>query len=199
MNFFTVGFFLACLQLDLGLGIGYVIKLAGGLFMLGGIAELGAFDREINRYRPLVLAFIPACAASAAAVFALAKNESDMIKYAGIAAGVVTTVIAALFYRLLLGLLERKPELADNVPEVKKLVPRYDRMLIITAFVLFADAVNRFTGGSEAAAASQEVTAADIAGVIMYFTKIIFYVYLVLCSLGFNKLRITFNSAHPAE
>lgn len=198
MNFFTVGFFLACLQLDLGLGIGYVIKLVGGLFMLGGIAELGVYDREIERYKPLVLAFIPVCTASAAAVFALSNNESDAIKYAGIGAGAATTVIAALFYRQLIRLLERKPELADNTPEVKKLAPRYDRMLFVTAVVLVADSVNRFMGGDAAAQNSDSITAADIAGIIMYFTKIIFYVYLVICSLSFNKLRISFNSAHPA-
>ena len=52
MNFFTVGFLLANLQLDLGLWVGYAIKLAGGLFMLGGIAEMSYVDEGVKGCRP---------------------------------------------------------------------------------------------------------------------------------------------------
>lgn len=193
MNFFTVGFLLANLQLDLGLWVGYVIKLAGALFMLGGIAEMSLVDDSVKKLRPLDLLLAVLCAGSAAAVSLLSapklSESSDVHKTVSIICGVVTTAAAGLFYRRLLTLLKEKPDIADNVPETARLAPKYDRMLFVLAVVLIADGVNRFTGGT---------AAADVTGVIMFFTKLVSYVYLLICTLGFNKLRITFNSAHPA-
>ena len=189
MNFFTVGFLLANLQLDLGLWVGYAIKLAGGLFMLGGIAEMSYVDEGVKGCRPLAAAFTVLCAGVAAAL-ALADlpKESSALKSISIVSGVVTTAGAGLFFMKLLKLLREKPDIAANVPEVGRASARYVRMLIVLAVVLAADGINRFTGGT---------AAADVTGVIMYFTKIVSYVYLVLCTLDFNRLRVSFNSAHP--
>ena len=190
MNFFTAGFVLACMQLDLGWGIGYIIKLVGGLFIVGGIYELSPFEKRIGKYRAFACAFVLVCAAAAAATLALAHNESSVLKFESIAAGLVTTAMAALFYRKLYSLLKERTDIVGDVPGVLKASAQYDRMLFVTILVLAADAVNRFTGGT---------SAADAAGVVMYFSKIVFYVYLVACGLSMNKLRVSFNSSHPAE
>ena len=196
MNFFTVGFLLANFQLDLGLWVGYAIKLAGGLFMLVGIQEMALADESVLKLKAHGIVFAVLAGASAAAVKLL--DGDDIRKVISLVCGVVTTAAAGLFFRRLLVLLRAKPDIADNVPEVGRLKPKYDRMLIVLAVVLIADAVNRFAGGAPAAAGSDEITVADIMGVIMYFTKIVSYVYLLVCTLGFNKLRVSFNSAHPA-
>ncbi|MBR6871968.1 MAG: hypothetical protein IKN17_00510 [Ruminococcus sp.] len=190
MNFFTAGFVLACLQLDLGWGIGYVIKLAGGLFMLGGIAEMNAVDDGAAKYKPLVLLMIPACAGSAAAMFALAGEKNDLTKVLGIVCGAVTTFLACLFFRKLFALLKEKPFIAGNAPETERLAVRYERMLAFTAVALIADGVNRFTGGTEAA---------DATGLIAFFTKLIVLAFLISCTLSVNKLRVSYNSVHAPE
>lgn len=186
MNFFTVGFLLANLQLDLGLWIGYAVKLAGGLFMLGGIAEMSLVDESVARLRAQAILF---ALLSGGAIAAVSLTEGAGLKTASIVSGAVTTAAAGLFFRQLLGLMKEKPQIVDNIPEVGRLAPKYDRMLIVLGVVLAADCINRFTGGT---------AAADATGVVMYFTKIISYVYLIVCEVGFNKLRISFNSAHPA-
>ena len=205
MNFFTVGFLLANFQLDLGLWVGYVIKLVGGLFMLGGIAEMFLVDDSVKKLRPLAVLFLALSAGSAAAVKLLYADKlsdgSDVFKTVSIICGVLTTAAAGWFFRRLLCMLRDNPGIADNIPEVSRLAPKYGRMLIVLAVVLLADGVNRFAGvpaADTAAAAEKEITVADVMGVIVFFTKIISYVYLLICTLGFNKLRITFNSAHPA-
>ena len=157
--------------------------------MLGGIAEMSYVDEDVKGCRPLAAAFTVLCAAVAAAL-ALADlpKESSALKSISIVSGVVTTAGAGLFFMKLLKLLREKPDIAANVPEVGRASARYVRMLIVLAVVLAADGINRFTGGT---------AAADVTGVIMYFTKIVSYVYLVLCTLDFNRLRVSFNSAHP--
>ena len=55
MSFFTVGFLLSNIQLNLGWGAGYAVKLVGALFILGGIAELGYFAPAVRRERGLSL------------------------------------------------------------------------------------------------------------------------------------------------
>ena len=203
MNFFTVGFLLANLQLDLGLWVGYAIKFAGGLFMLMGIQEAALVDECVVKLKALGISFTVLAGASAASVkifqSAELSNGEDIIKIVSIICGVLTTAAAGLFFRKLLIMLRDNPGIADNVPEVGRLKPKYDRMLIVLAVVLIADAVNRFAGvPAGTAKPNDEITVADIMGVIMYFTKIISYVYLLICTLGFNKLRMSFNSAHPA-
>lgn len=194
MNFFTIGFLLANLQLDLGLWVGYVIKLAGALFMLGGIAEMALVDESVTKLRLHAIGFAVLCAGSAAAVKLLSAEKlsesGDVHKTVSIVCGVLTTAAAGWFFVRLLTLLREKPSIADNVPETARTSAKYSRMLFVLGVVLTADAVNRFTGGT---------AAADAMGVVMYFTKIISYVYLIACTLCFNKLRISYDSAHPAE
>ena len=194
MNFFTVGFLLANLQLDLGLWVGYAIKLAGALLMFFGIAETALVSESVKALRPAAILFTVLSAGSAAAVKLLSAEKlsesGDAHKTVSIICGVLTTAAAGWFFAQLLRLLRDEPSIADNVPEVNRLVPKYSRMLFVLAVVLTADGINRFTGGT---------AAADVMGVVMYFTKIISYVYLLICTLSFNKLRTSFNSAHPAE
>ena len=185
MNFILVGFVLANLQLDLNLWAGYAIKLVGGLFFLGGIYELGGLDKEADRLRAPGIVFSISCAGAALAAFLL--RESTAIRFTGIAAGAVTTALAGLLFRLLFAMFKAKPGLVDNIPEVVRLCPRYDRMLILLAAVLTADCVNRFTSGA----------AADVSGFIAVYTKIAAYVFLAVCALSVNKLRQSYNSAHP--
>ena len=190
MNFFTVGFLLANLQLDLGLWIGYAVKLAGGLFMLGGIAEMSLLDDSVKKLRPAaaVCLLLSAAAAGVLGLAGLTKEDAGF-KSISIVSGVLTTAAAGYFFFGLLRLFREKPHIIDDRPEVGRISSRYDRMLFVYAVVLAADGINRFTQG----------TAADVTGVIMYFTKIISYVYLIVCALGFNRLRLSFNSAHPVE
>ena len=193
MNFFTVGFLLANLQLDLGLWAGYAIKLAGTLFMLAGIVEMALVNESVTKLRLPAVGTAVLCGGSAAAVKLLSAEKlsesGDAHKIVSIVCGVLTTAAAGWFFVKLLALLKEDPSIADNVPEVNRLAPKYSRMLFVLAVVLTADGINRFTGGT---------AAADVTGVVMYFTKIISYVYLLICTLSFNKLRISFNSAHPA-
>ena len=191
MNFFAVGFLLADLQLDLGLWIGYAVKLTGGLFMLGGIAEMSAVEGSVKRLRPAAAVFL-LLSAAAAGIIGLAglSKEDGALKVISIVSGVLTTAAAGYFFVGLLRLLRENPDIAANVPEVKRLSAQYNRMLFVYAVVLAADGINRFTGGT---------AAADVTGVIMYFTKIVSYVYLIVCALGFNRLRMSFNLAHPVE
>ena len=79
MNFFTVGFILSMMQLDLGWLAGYVIKLVGALFVLGGIAELGDFDKRAYRLRPAGICFLGLCVGACAAMLA-ARSASDSVR-----------------------------------------------------------------------------------------------------------------------
>ena len=190
MNFFTVGFLLALMPLDLGWGVGYIIKAAGALFLFGGIAELMPFEKSIVKHRPLAAMLLLAGAASAGAVFGLSKlGHNTAYNIAGLLSGVVTTAIAVLFFRKFFALLKERPDLAANEAELRRLSARFDRMLFVTVLVLAADALNRFTGGT---------VVADAAGIVMVVTKLTFYCFLISCGLSLNKIRQSFNKAHSA-
>ncbi len=184
MSFILVGFLLANLQLDLGLWAGYAIKLVGGLFFLGGAYELGGLDEDADRLRAPAGVFCAVCAAAAAGVLLTdggAKNAASII------GGLMTTAAAGLLFRKLFSLLRAKPDITAHPPEVARLCKAFDRLLAVYAVVLLTDGINRFTEG----------TAADVTGVIMFYTKIASYVFLLVCALSLNRLRKSYSSAHP--
>ena len=187
MNFFTVGFILSMMQLDLGWLAGYVIKLVGALFVLGGIAELGDFDKRAYRLRPAGICFLGLCVGACAAMLA-ARSASDSVRnVCSAACGAATTAAAVWFFKMLFKLLLGNIGLFRRGGLLEQEAKRFNVMLALTAVFLTGDIINRFAGGT---------AAADAAGVLMFFSKIVFYIYYIMCSVGFAKLRSDFNSIH---
>ncbi|MBR1764367.1 MAG: hypothetical protein IJ746_03135 [Ruminococcus sp.] len=187
MNFLTVGFVLGLMQLDLGWLAGYVIKLLGALFILGGVTELGDFEKKARSLRPAGICFLVLSAGACAATFAV-RGASDSAKsLCAAACGVVTTAAAVCFFKRLFKLLMGSMSLFRRGGLLEQEAKRYNVMLVLTALFLAADIINRFTGGT---------MAADAAGVLMFFSKIVFYIYYIMCSVGFGRLRADFNSIH---
>lgn len=187
MNFFAIGFLLGNMQLDLGWLSGYVIKLIGALFMLGGITELAMFYKKTESLRALGIAFLVLCAAAVGGSFAARNMSSSLQNICAAVCGVVTTAAAALFFRRLISLLLGSTSLFRRGGLLERAQKRYNIMLIVTAVFLSADMINRFTGGT---------MAADAAGVLMFFSKIVFYIYLIMNTLDWFRLRADFNSIH---
>ena len=189
MNFFTVGFLLANFQLNAGWTVGYLIKLVGAFFILGGIAELGGFEQKILPTRFLCAMLIMLCGASAGTMYFCEDTSTVVARACCVLDAMATTGIAAAIYRYLFRLLKDEPELIGDEPLVRRCSTGYDRMLAVMAAALIADCVNRFTSG----------TAADAAGVVMAVARIVSYVMLLVGTFGFNRLRVRFNNAHPIE
>ena len=188
MSFFTVGFLLSNIQLNLGWGAGYAVKLVGALFILGGIAELGYFAPAVRRKRGLSLLLLGACIAATAGAFLVKGKSSLLVNTDSIVNGAATTALAALFFMSLIGLFKDTPELFENPPVVSSLEKRYTRFLMVTGTALAADILNRVTGGT---------VVADAAGLIAFFAKLIGYVFLLTALLDFNRLRAQFYKLHP--
>ncbi|MBR1392546.1 MAG: hypothetical protein IJ561_01780 [Ruminococcus sp.] len=188
MSFFTVGFLLSNIQLNLGWEAGYALKLVGALFILGGIAELGYFAPAVKRERGLSLLLLGACIAATAGAFLVKGKSSMLVNTDSIVNGAATTALAALFFMRLIAVFKDTPELFENPPVVKSLEKHYTRFLMITGAALAADILNRVTGGT---------VIADAAGLIAFFAKLIGYAFLLMSMLDFNKLRAQFYKLHP--
>lgn len=190
MNFFTVGFLLANFQLNADWASGYFVRLVGALFMLGGIAELSGFEVRVKTLTPLCAMLAVLSAASGVTMLMMSDKGTVMSRSVCILDAMVTTALAAVAFRALFGCLAENTSIVANEPEVAKAASGYDKLLIVAAVSLAADAVNRFTGGT---------VAADAAGVVMAIARVVFYVMLIAGAFRFNRLRCSFNAAHPVE
>ena len=185
MNFFTVGFLLANLQLNPSWTVGYALKTVGALFMLGGIAELGGFAKETLRLRSIALLFLGSCIAAVIGSFVVSGGSGTLASADSAVNSAATAALAILFFIRLGDIIRDNAELFCDEPAAKRFVSRYRIFAYLTAVAAAADIVNRLTGGT---------AAADASGVVILAARLAGYVMLILCGLEMNRLRISFDA-----
>lgn len=178
------GFLLANLQLNPAWAFGYALKLVGGLFMAGGIAELSEFVPEARRLKSVALLFIGACAAAAVGAFVTRDKSGLLPNIDGAVNQAATVLLALLFFWRLLRIFADNPEVFENEPLTGKVTKKFLFFAAAMGTVIAADIVNRIAEGT---------VAADAAGAVLAVIKIAGYILLADCGLGFNKLRIQFE------
>ncbi|MBR4621946.1 MAG: hypothetical protein IKO44_00265 [Ruminococcus sp.] len=189
MNFLAVGFLLCNLQLGLGQGWAYAVRLVGALFMLMGIAELKPFEERAETLRPQALCLTALCAAATAAVFAAnAANASDKaVNICAALSGALTTACVILLSRKLIALLLSCLQLFRRGGLIELASKHYRIMIVLAAVFIPADIINRFAGGTKIA---------DVAGLIMFLTKLVYCIYFIVTCVCWGRIRADFNSTH---
>ncbi|MGN1133870.1 MAG: hypothetical protein ACI4RN_05370 [Oscillospiraceae bacterium] len=184
MNFFCIGFFILAFQLNFSWATGYIFKLVGALFILGGVWEMSSYDQKYKKlyapsYAGIVLSAIPMIIFS---VMNVMKIKGNLRLALGLALGILVTVYMLLVEYKILRLFQNDNKLTFDLPAVKTLISGWKWFALFTVFGLVFNIFN----------VMPNETVANFAGVAMAVSRIIMYILALTVLWRFNKVRYGF-------
>lgn len=188
MNFFTVGFALTAIIMNADLAAGYALRFIGALFLIGGANETECVTKGFLRYKKPSAAVAVLCAAASAAVL---LTDGSVKKYAAIGFSLVITAAALLLQRSILLKMKKRHKLVGNPDLIKTLKKTWDKMAFFCALTSVCELLDRVLpdGGFRL----------YIIEIALVCARIICYIYVILMTRAFNRVRDDFNSAHPID
>lgn len=190
MNFFTLGYAFLVIHLNMGWASNYILKLAGILFMLGGISEISYFSKMFAglKKRAYISLAVSASSCLIVSCFKLMELGGALFSAVSVIAGTASVLAAFIFLRDLMNLLVQNNFLVNDASNISRLCSSWQKLAFFTAVNILFDILNRIV----------PVTAiADFAGVMMTVTKIVLFVFVISTVWTFNKIRCDFNNKHP--
>lgn len=189
MNFFSVAFFIASLQINISNSVNYIIKLLGFLFFFGGVLEVSDFNSSFKKHLNPTKGLI-ALSAAASAVFLILSfaHVPDTIKnISGIVFGTLVTMTALAYQKSLIKSICEDKELVNDVSNLKRFSQNWNKLAAITIANLVFDIVNRVVPVK---------IIVDFSGLMMAVSKIAMYIFALIILFSANKIRIDFNKKH---
>ena len=195
MNFLFVGFALIIVNVNLSLWVTYALKTLGFVFAAIGIAEYSVHDDGVKAYSPVASAVMNG-AFTAALIYASIKLDAKYINYAGIIAGVFSTLVSFDFQKRMMVRILRSGEgkvvedaenhrlLLPFVADVKRLGRAWNRLTVTVALNLLFDVLNRLVKVS---------ALVTVTGIAAAFTKVVCIVLAVVFIIKFNELRVGYE------
>ena len=195
MNFFTIGFIFCSMNFNIGYPVNYILRVAGALFMLGGISETKVSEDSsgFDRFKPEVLLTL-GCAA-AGTVLTLLTGFKVIPEKAGfvIAATVGTLTFASVVlhqYRIVAHMRPMKA-LVNDPSLLEKLWKAWRGYTAAATVTMVCQLITRL---SESGSGLH-----TLAGTVFFVTMIVQYVLLVHMGGAFNDVRLDYNVMHPIE
>lgn len=193
MNFFTIGFVLCALSMNIGMELNYVTRIVGALFMLGGIRELDSYLGKPLFAKHRAAEFAILLTAAGGLVQALMTRYGVLSRSAG---NVLSIVCGSLCTLAVLG---------DQYKILRKIVPDHDLVndpSLLTALWKVWKKYAGFAlcsliceiGGRVLTVGSSEYV---YMGVVLVGSRILMYIYLVIMGTAFDRCRRDFNAIHP--
>lgn len=195
MNFFTIGFVICGLNFNIGYALNYAIRLAGLLFMLGGIKETEAVDKSFgfSKFRPAV--YISAAAAAMGLAAALAARFLDIAEtYANILfiiTGSLSFVTVMLHQHAIIKHMTPMRTFINDSSLIKRLDRAWRRFAVISAVSMICEAVGRI--------AAPNGTLHTYSGLLLIIARITAMILLCVTAAALNAARNDFNSLHRIE
>lgn len=195
MNFFTIAFVLCGININIGYELGYIIRLIGLLFMLGGISETEAVDRSFGFAKFKGAVFISAAAAAAGLLSALAVR---FLNVGSAAANVLSMIFGcASFITVMLtqyGIIAHmKPirELINDLSLIRRFDKAWRKFAVFASVSLLCELVTRIApaGG----------TVHTYSGLLLLITRILMIIMLCVSSSALNAVRNDFNIMHQID
>lgn len=197
MNFLFVGFALIIVNVNLSLWVTYALKTLGFVFAAIGIAEYSVHDDGVKAYSPnAVASAVMNGAFTAALIYASIKLDAKYLNYAGIIAGVFSTLVSFDFQKRMMVRILRSGEgkvvedaenhrlLLPFVADVKRLGRAWNRLTVTVALNLLFDVLNRLVKVS---------ALVTVTGIAAAFTKVVCIVLAVVFIIKFNELRVGYE------
>lgn len=168
----------------------YILKLAGILFMLGGISEISDFSKAFSGLKKRAYASLAVSAASCLIIlcFKLAQREGELFSAVSIIAGTASVAAAFVFLRELMRLLAENSLLVNDTSNISRLCSGWQKLAFFTIVNMVFDILNRLVPSA---------AVADFAGVMVTISKIILFAFVISTAWTFNKIRCDFNNKHP--
>ena len=197
MNFLFVGFALIIVNINLSLWVTYAVKALGFVFAVIGIIEYSVHDSGVKSYRPNGVASAVMNAVFAAAlIYASLKLDAKYVNYAGVVAGIFSTLVSFDFQKRMMTRILRSGEgkvvedaenhrlLLPFVADVKRLGKAWNKLTVSAAANLLFDVLNRLVK------INALVTVTGIAAAV---TKIVCIVFAIVFIYKFNELRVGYE------
>lgn len=195
MNFFTIGFVLCGININIGFELGYVVRLIGLLFMLGGISESEAVDRSFGFAKFKGAVFISIAAAAAGLLSALAVR---FLEIGDTAANVMSMIFgSASFITVMLtqyGIIAHmKPmrTLINDLSLIRYFDNKWKKFAVFASVSLLCELVTRI------AAAGGAVH--TYSGLLLLITRILMIIMLCASASALNAVRNDFNRLHQID
>lgn len=190
MNFLSVGFVLCAMNFNLGWEMNYGVRLAGALFMLAGLAEADSVSEGFKAFRGRVMGIAGISAGGLAVTLLLRFGViPEKLRHPlGIVFGVsLAACVIWVEYRLLKHIVARH-ELVNDPSLLGALQKKWTRYAFFAGLSVFTEALYRILPLSDLQAG---------VGAVEIISRIIMYVYVILVSLAFARVRNDFNVMHP--
>ena len=184
MNFFCIGFFILAFQLNFSWATGYIVKLVGALFILGGVWEMTSYSQNYKKlYVPSVFGIVlSAVSIIVFAVMNVVKFTGDIRLILGLVMGILVTVYMLLVQYKILMLFQNDNKLTFDLPAVETLISGWKWFALFTVCGLVFNIFNVIPNE----------TVSNFAGVAMAISRIIMYVLALTVLWRFNKVRYGF-------
>ena len=197
MNFLFVGFALIIVNVNLSLWVTYALKALGFVFAAIGIMEYSIHDSGVKAYSPnAVASAVMNGVFVAAMIYASFKLDTKYVNYAGIIAGVSSTLVSIDFQKRMMARILRSGEgkvvedaenhrrLMPFVADVKRLGKAWNRLTAAVVANLLFDVINRLV---------KIDTLVTVTGVLSAATKVVCIVFAIVFILKFNDLRVVYG------
>lgn len=191
MNFFTVGFVLLSLHINIDMPLNYALKLVGTLFMLGGIKEAAEVTDGFDSVKGLTFTV---------GAFSLGGLIGSILIKAGAVTGAAAKIISVLLgdggaaaalllqYKVAVKLMLPRHELVNDPSLLAALVKKWRNMAFFTVICMVCDVLQR---------AISQVTVQAVVGSVLTISKIIMLICVAVMGAAFNRVRMDFNVTHP--
>lgn len=195
MNFFTIGFVLCGININIGLELGYVIRLVGLLFMLGGISETEAVDRSFGFARFRKTVFISIAAAAAGLLSALSVR---LLNVGETAANIMSMIFGcASFVTVMLTqysiITHMKPmrTLVNDLSLIRRFDSKWKKFAVFASVSLLCELVTRIAPAGGAVH--------TYSGLLLLITRILMIIMLCASAAAINAMRDDFNIMHRID
>ena len=123
MNFFTLGYAFLVIHLNMGWASNYILKLAGILFMLGGISEISYFSKMFAglKNRAYISLAVSASSCLIVSCFKLTELGGVLFSAVSVIAGTASVLAAFIFLRDLMNLLVQNNFLVNDASNISRL------------------------------------------------------------------------------
>ncbi len=190
MNFLSVGFVLCTMNFNMGWELNYIVRLVGALFMLAGLTEADSVSQGFKAFRSRVIAITGISAGGLGFTLMLRfQLLPEALRHpVGIFFGVT---LAGVVIWVQLGLLKHMTEhheLVNDPSLLGKLQKTWTRYAFFAALSVFTEALYRLLPVTDFQAG---------VGAVEVISRLIMYVYVILISTAFARVRHDFNIMHP--
>ena len=192
MDFFNVGFVLCAFSLNIGLELNYITRIVGALFMLGGIHEFntGFGDRRFAKhsYTELGLLLIAGGGLAQALLTRYGVITPGTGNILSIIFGALCTAVVVADQYLMLGKILPDHSFVNDPSLLARLGKVWKPLAAAGIASVIAEICGRVLPNEEEAA---------YVGVLLVFSRLFMYIYLVITAVAFNRCRMDFNKMHP--